>query len=64
MGINEKYAKGKTADPGRIMMLPILTGVYYNNRQFPTVVCWVLDKLKCFDTPRKNLKTRGEAECF
>ena len=37
---------------------------YYNNRQWPTVVNSVLDMPKCFDTRKKSLETRSEAEYF
>ena len=38
--------------------------VYYNSRQWQTVVYWVLDTPKCFETRRKSLKTRSEARWF
>ena len=38
--------------------------IKYDNRQWPIVVYWVLDTQKHFDTKKKRLGTRSEAECF
>ena len=32
----------------------------YNNRQWPTLVCWILDTQTCFDTRMERLATRSK----
>ena len=39
-------------------------GMYYNNNQWCSVVYRVLDQGGYFDTRKKSLETRSEAECF
>ena len=34
----------------------------YSNEQWPTMVCFVLDTQKCFDTRKESLETRSEAD--